>query len=127
MDFLDKLMNKVDQGIAVVSSKSENLAETARTKSAIAAAQRRQESAQAALGAKCYQSWKAGTLTVESLGEDLEQIRAIETEVEELKAQLSQIGAEEGQGAVVCPNCGKTLSPESRLCDSCGTPVNKTV
>ena len=38
MDFLDKLMNKVDQGIAVVSSKSENLAETARTKSAIAAA-----------------------------------------------------------------------------------------
>lgn len=136
MAMFDSLKDTLNKSVAAVSVKSESLVESSRIKSAISSAQKRIDGELNALGVRFYQSWKSGQANVEAFAEDFARIQGIEKEVEELKARLDQIKAEEdkilgaGQkpaapaaGSVFCTKCGKALPAGSRFCDGCGTPV----
>ena len=139
MAMFDSLKDTLNKGVAAVSVKSETLVESSRIKSAISNSQKRMTSEINALGAKFYNSWKAGQASVEAFAGDFAGIQAIEKEIEELNARLEQIKAEEdkilgsasrpaspyaaGAPAVYCPRCGKALPPGSRFCDDCGAPL----
>lgn len=136
MAMFDSLKDTLNKGVAAVSVKSETLVESSRIKSAISNSQKRMTSEINALGAKFYNSWKAGQASVEAFAGDFAGIQAIEKEIEELNARLEQIKAEEDKilgaaqkpaapapGSVFCTNCGKALPAGSRFCDNCGTPV----
>ena len=136
MAMFDNLKDTLNKGVAAVSVKSETLVESSRIKSAISNSQKRMTSEINALGAKFYNSWKAGQASVEAFAGDFAGIQAIEKEIEELNARLEQIKAEEDKilgaaqkpaapagDSVFCTNCGKALPAGSRFCDECGTPV----
>lgn len=139
MAMFDSLKDTLNKGVAAVSVKSETLVESSRIKSAISNSQKRMTSEINALGAKFYNSWKAGQASVEAFAGDFAGIQAIEKEIEELNARLEQIKAEEDKilgaaqkpaapaapagDSVFCTNCGKALPAGSRFCDNCGTPV----
>lgn len=140
MAMFDSLKDTLNKGVAAVSVKSETLVESSRVKSAISSAQKRLEAEKAALGVKLYQSWKAGTASMELFADDFARMQGIEDEITGLNARLAQIKAEEDKilgaaqrpaapapapaaGTVFCTNCGKALPAGSRFCDECGTPV----
>lgn len=134
MAMLDSFKDTFNKGVAAVSVKSETLVESSRIKSAISNAQKRMSVEINELGARFYNTWKAGQASVDTFKEDFTRIQGIEKEIEELRARLEQIKAEEdkilggGQkapapGSVFCTNCGKALPAGSRFCDDCGTPV----
>ncbi len=140
MAMFDSLKDTLNKGVAAVSVKSETLVESSRVKSAISSAQKRLEAEKAALGVKLYQSWKAGTASMELFADDFARMQGIEDEITGLNGRLAQIKAEEDKilgaaqrpaapvstpaaGTVFCTNCGKALPAGSRFCDECGTPV----
>lgn len=135
MAVFDSLKDTFNKGVATVSVKSESLVESSRVKSAISSNQKKLDAELSALGVKFYQCWKAGQTDPALFAEDLARARAIEDEMDALRARLDQIKAEEdkilgsaarpaAQGGVFCTNCGKRLPPGSRFCDECGTPVS---
>ena len=135
MAVFDSLKDTFNKGVATVSVKSESLVESSRVKSAISSNQKKLDAELSALGVKFYQGWKAGQADPALFAEDLARARAIEDEMDALRARLDQIKAEEdkilgsavrpaAQGGVFCTNCGKRLLPGSRFCDECGTPVS---
>ena len=135
MDMFEHLKGTFDRSVAAVSVKSEVLVETSRTRTALAAAQKKLESQTADLGVKLYTSWKQGNNDMTLFLEELQAIRATEAEIDGLNDRLEQIRQEEsrilgtpqkpaaGEGAAFCRNCGKPLVPGSRFCAECGTPV----
>lgn len=135
MAVFDSLKDTFNKGVATVSVKSESLVESSRVKSAISSNQKKLDAELSALGVKFYQGWKAGQTDPALFAEDLARARAIEDEMDALRARLDQIKEEEdkilgsaarpaAQGGVFCTNCGKRLLPGSRFCDECGTPVS---
>lgn len=134
MAVFDSLKDTFNKGVATVSVKSESLVESSRVKSAISSNQKKLDAELSALGVKFYQCWKAGQEDPALFAEDLARARAIEDEIDALRARLEQIKEEEdkilgstarpaAQGGAFCTNCGKRLPPGSRFCDECGTPV----
>ncbi|MDE7003653.1 MAG: zinc ribbon domain-containing protein [Oscillospiraceae bacterium] len=134
MAVLDSLKDTINKGVTAVSVKSESLVESSRVKSAMGSSQKKLDAELSALGMKFYQAWKAGETEGALFADDLARARAIEEEMDGLRARLEQIKAEEdkilgsaakpaAQGGVFCTNCGKRLLPGSRFCDECGTPV----
>ena len=136
MAMFDSLKDTLNKGVAAVSVKSETLVESSRIKSTISNAQKRMTSEMNELGAKFYNSWKAGQASVEAFSAEFASIQSIEQEIAELNARLEQIKAEEDKilgasqkpaapaaGSVFCSNCGKALPAGSRFCVSCGSPV----
>ena len=79
---LEKLKNKLSQGVAAVTVKSESLVETTRTKANISTKQKESDALQLALGSKVYAAWKQGSVTIDMFTEDLNAISAIEAEIE---------------------------------------------
>ena len=136
MAMFDNLKDTFNKSVAAVSVKSETLVESSRVKSAISSSQKTMDTELNALGIKLYQCWKAGQADLELFTEDFARIQGIEDEINNLKARLDQIKAEEEKilgaanrpvapygAAVYCPRCGKALPVGSRFCDDCGTPV----
>lgn len=141
MAMFDSLKDTLNKGVAAVSVKSETLVESSRIKSAISNAQKRMTGEINDLGAKFYNSWKAGQASVEAFSAEFASIQGIEQEIAELNVRLEQIKAEEDKilgavqkptapspgvpaaGSVFCSNCGKALPAGSRFCDGCGSPV----
>lgn len=136
----ENLKGTFDRSVATVSVKSEVLVETSRTKTAIAAAQKKLDGQTAALGVKIYTFWKNGQNDMALFQEDLRAIQATEKEINALNDRLEQIKQEESrilgtpqesavvstttnEGASFCSNCGKALAAGSRFCGECGTPV----
>ena len=104
--------------------------ESSRTRTAMNAAQKNMDAGIAALGAKLYNSWLAGSVDMTELEAECRKIQEFQTEVQNLQARLEQIKAEESQllgakkvEAVFCSNCGKKLDAGARFCDECGTAV----
>lgn len=137
MAMFDSLKDTLNKGVAAVSVKSETLVESSRIKSAISNAQKRMTGEINELGAKFYNSWKAGQASVDAFAGEFASIQGIENEIAELNARLEQIKAEEDKilgaaqkpagsaapGSIFCTSCGKALPAGSRFCDGCGTPV----
>lgn len=129
---LEKLKGTFDKSVAAVSIKSESLVESSRVRSLMATAQKNMDTGIAALGAKLYNNWLAGDVQLDALKEECEKIKAISDEIEAHKGRLAQIKEEESQflstqksasKSAFCTNCGKKLTPGTKFCDSCGTPV----
>ena len=138
---MGRLKDTFDKGLAAVSVKSESLVESSRVRTAISSTQRTMDTAVAALGVQFYNSWLTGSVDMEAMDAECRKIQQISTELDNLKARLEQIKAEENQilgnqrraaapsevlaggASLFCSNCGKRLEPGSRFCDECGTPV----
>ena len=124
-----------DKSVAAVSVKSESLVESSRTRTAIAALQKKMDAELSALGVLYFNSWLSGTIVQESLDESCQKIKDIQTELTSLQAHLEEIKEEENRrlGAqkksvgdvVFCSSCGRQLSASVKFCDACGTPVKK--
>ena len=132
----DSFKDSINKGVATVSVKSGSLKEKTLIKTAISNAQKQMASELNELGVRFYNTWKAGSASVDTFTEDFQRIQGYEKEIEGLKERLEQMKEEEdkllgsGQkapaaaGSVFCTNCGKALPAGSRFCDECGTPLS---
>ena len=136
----ENLKGTFDRSVAAVSVKSEVLVETSRTKTAIAAAQKKLDSQTAALGVKIYTCWKNDQTDMALFQEDLQAIQATEAEICALNDRLEQIKQEESrilgtpqksatastaanENPSFCGKCGNPVAAGSRFCVKCGAPV----
>ena len=135
-NMFDSFKDSINKGVATVSVKSGSLKEKTLIKTAISNAQKQMASELNDLGVRFYNTWKAGSASVDIFTEDFQRIQGYEKEIEGLKERLGQMKEEEekllggGQkapaagGSVFCTNCGKALPVGSRFCDECGTPLS---
>lgn len=112
-------------------AKSESWMESNRIKSAINSTKKSLDLEIMSLGQKVYYDWRSGAFDINKLIRDLENIAAMEREMEESYQRLEQIKIEESQMYAMppspagrfCPSCGRPLLDGCRFCDGCGTPV----
>ena len=134
-NMFDSFKDSINKGVATVSGKSGSLKEKTLIKTAISNAQKQMASELNELGVRFYNTWKAGSASVDTFTEDFQRIQGYEKEIEGLKERLEQIKEEEekllgsGQkapagGSIFCTNCGKALPAGSRFCDECGAPLS---
>lgn len=89
------------------------------------------------LGETALRLYREDALAEEGLKVIAQAIEALEAQIAETKAELTQIKAETlpeeeeepvaeqpGAGSQVCPNCGQTIPAELRFCIHCGSPLS---
>lgn len=78
------------------------------------------------LGEYCYEQYKAGKITNESVILKCEAIKAAENKINSLQNEIKNIREKAPKRIIpkkepiICPNCGVEMKPEMKFCGICG-------
>jgi hypothetical protein len=135
MDFLDKLKQGLDKGVATVSVKSREILDANRVKSQTADLERQKKDALTALGTSVCAMLDGGHLDDETLRIARLAISAFDQQIVEKQQELARIHTEAQQAlegatppnetpvAAHCTSCGAALTPAAKFCGGCGRQI----
>ena len=125
-DFLDKVKQGIDKGVAVVSVRSKEALEAARIKGRIGALAEEKKNALEEIGSLVYTLHLHGG---HDFGGDVSAKCAAVTEldgqIKEKEDEMQRVHREASVelGIPVCISCGDELSEDDMFCRKCGTKV----
>lgn len=131
-DFLDKVKEKMDKGISLVTSKSKETIETAKLRNRIRHLRQQREEKIEGLGKLVYEMLKEDQWDEKRMKDSYSQVIEIETEIKNLENTIERIKRETEQTVKTTPTsvkafayctCGAGLIETSKFCSDCGANV----
>ena len=130
-DFLDKVKQGINKGVATVSVKSKEMLDTTRLKTQIDSLGKQKLNLLEELGNIVYTLYKKGTPDEERVRMKCEDVAALDRQITEKEVELRQtrLQAEEALGkpkAVSVCTCGNEIFMGAKFCGKCGKKAEVT-
>lgn len=128
------IKNSFGKGLAAINVKTSNFMEENKLKTSIATQEAEIERLKLALGDAVYRNWERGSLTMETMENQLQAIREKYRMIVEMKKQIEDLSQNEkqilggdtagsGSGKIFCDKCGAEVKAGSRFCTKCGNKI----
>lgn len=127
--FMENLKNAISKGIATFNVKTNNMLESNKCKTYIAALEKELAELECTIGKSVYDKWKPGEICIEGMDGIFSQIEERHKLIEEQKNLIEKIKKEEerylgsNQGIIYCTACGGANKKGFKFCVKCGVSL----
>ncbi|HBF39303.1 MAG TPA: hypothetical protein DDW50_18535 [Firmicutes bacterium] len=125
VDILDKVKQRIDKGVTVVSVKSKEMMEVAKIKNQLSVLRNQQENVLSGLGELVYQMYLQNTFNEEKIRNKCEVIALLASQIQEKEGDLKELHlrAEVALGKSFCTTCDSELPVGAMYCSRCGEKI----